>query len=456
MTPILNRDQFGDDFIWGVASSSYQIEGACTAGGKSPSIWDTFSHSPNKIKTGENGDEANDYYHLFPEDHKLMASLGIKNHRLSISWPRILPDGYTVNQAGIDYYLKVFEDCQKNGITPWVTLYHWDLPQSIQNQGGWCKRSILASFEIFVETCTKAFGHLVNNWMIINEPWVIAHLGHLTGLHAPGQKGLQNYLPAIHHLTLAQALGGKIVKGNLPQAKVGTTFSAAWVDPYRPGHSGDETAAHNFDTLLNRLFIEPLLGLGYPDDGPSFLNKLKRFKKPGDDQAMAHDFDFIGIQLYTREKVRHSRWRRPLKLKVVSASERDVERTEMNWEIAPEAIYKILHRYHSYGKIKELMITENGAAFSDRKIEGSISDPKRIAFLQAYLSQALRAKEEGVPLTGYFVWTFTDNFEWAEGYRPRFGLVYVDRKTLERTPKQSALWYKNFLHGNDAVKAIKE
>ena len=383
-----------------------------------------------------------------------MSSLNIQNHRLSVSWSRILPDGYSINQAGIDYYLRVFENCLENGITPWVTLYHWDLPQSIQKNGGWCKRSILASFEVFVETCAKAFGHLVKHWMIINEPWVIAHLGHLTGAHAPGLKGLQNYLPAIHHLALAQAMGGKIVKGLLPSAKVGTTFSAAWIDPYRPGHSGDEAAAHNYDTLLNRLFIEPLLGLGYPDDGPTFLNKLKRFKKNGDDKALIHDFDFIGIQLYTREKVRHSHWRRPLKLKVVTASERNVERTEMNWEIAPEAVYKILHRYNSYGKIKEIMITENGAAFSDRKINGTIDDSRRITFFQEYLTQALRAKEEGVPLTGYFVWTFTDNFEWAEGYRPRFGLVHVDRKTLERTPKKSALWYKNFLNGSDVIKAV--
>lgn len=451
---ILHRDQFGENFIWGVASSSYQIEGACDEAGKSPSIWDTFAGTSGKIRTGENGKVANDYYHLYPQDHALMSELNIRHHRMSISWPRILPDGLTINQAGIDHYLRVIEDCLKHDIQPWITLYHWDLPQVLQKKGGWCNRSILDSFQLFVETCAKAFGSKVSDWMVINEPWVIAHLGHLTGQHAPGLKGLKNYIPAIHHLTMAQALGGRILKGMLPAANIGTTFSAAWVDPYRPGHTGDEAAAYNYDVLLNRMFIEPLLGLGYPEDGPGFLKKLSRYTMPGDLEQAKFDFDFIGVQLYTREKVRYSRWQRPLKLKVISASERDVERTEMNWEIAPEAIYKILHRYHSYGKIKKIIITENGAAFSDTLENNQVADNKRIAFLQSYLTQVLRAKEEGVPIEGYFIWTFTDNFEWAEGFRPRFGLVHVDRKSLKRTEKNSALWYRNFLSGKNAIEAV--
>jgi beta-glucosidase len=326
-------------------------------------------------------------------------------------------------------------------------LYHWDLPQALEDEGGWTNRSIVDWFSAYADTVSKALPK-VKNWMVINEPVPFTAGGYFAGIHAPGKKGLKHFLPAVHHAALAQAEGGRAIRRNLPNAQIGTTFSCAFQEP-ASGSAKDKKAAARFDAVFNRLFIEPALGLGYPVDAFSTLGKIeKKYARPGDMERLRFDFDFIGVQNYTREVVEKSLWPPIVWAKEVPPEKRGISPdniTDMGWEVAPEGMYKILKQFGAYKGVKKIYVTENGAAFPDHPENGAVEDPKRIRFFQAYLDNVLRAQREGVPVHGYFVWSLTDNFEWAEGYRPRFGLVYLDFKTQQRIIKASGRWWQQFL-----------
>jgi beta-glucosidase len=441
----LNRAAFGEDFQWGVATAAYQIEGAHDADGKGPSIWDIFTQRKKKIYSNHHGNTACDFYNLYREDIRLMGQMHIPNYRFSIAWSRIFPEGTgRINQAGVDYYNRLIDECLLKGIQPWVTLYHWDLPQALELKGGWTNREILNWFEHYVAFCVLRFGDRVRRWMILNEPMVFTGAGYFLGVHAPGKKGLTHFLSAVHHAALCQAEGGRIVKTLEPDAMVGTTFSYSHVEPWR-NNEKDLVAVKKTDTLLNRLFIEPLLGMGYPVKDLKILNRLEKFHRDGDESKLTFDMDFIGLQNYTREVVRHAPLMPFIKARVVKAGKRNVTCTQMDWEVHPPAIYHALTRWSQYKNLKEIIVTENGAAFEDCCIDGSINDSRRIAYLQDHIAQVLLAKQAGVRVNGYFIWTFLDNFEWAEGYYPKFGLVHVNFETQKRIIKNSGKWYTAFL-----------
>lgn len=443
-----NNKLFGDDFMWGVATAAFQVEGSCDCDGKGESIWDVFSAKRGKIKNGDKPHMACDFYKRYKDDIDLIKQLGIPNFRFSISWPRILPQGIgEINQLGIDHYNAVIDYCLSQGIEPWVTIYHWDLPQALEAKGGWPNREIVNWFSEYVRICAKSFGDRVKHWMVMNEPSAFTGAGYFLGIHAPGRIGLGNFLPAIHHAILSMAAGGRILREMLPDAKVGTTFSCSYIEP-KSDKPRDVSAANRVDTLLNRLYIEPTLGLGYPVDDLPVLKKMSKYIKPGDMEQMKFDFDFIGVQLYTREIVSYSLLTPYLHANIVKAKNRNVdELTDMGWEVYPPAIYETLKMFNTYSGVKQIYITENGAAFPDEVINGKVHDPQRTAYLQQYLKQILKAKNEGLKVSGYFVWTLTDNFEWAEGYNPRFGLIHVDFDTQKRIVKTSGKWYGDFIKG---------
>ncbi len=441
-----SRLDFGPDFKWGVATSAFQIEGAHELDGKSASIWDTFSHEKGKIKTGENGDVACDFYHSYEQDLDLLKSLNMTIFRFSISWCRVLPKGTgTPNQKGIDFYHRVIDACLVRGLEPWLTLYHWDLPQVLQDQGGWKNRDSLAWFSEYAELVSKNFGSKVKNWMVFNEPSAFTALGYLIGYHAPGLKGFKNFLPTVHHVCLAQAEGGRIIRKNVPAAQIGTTYSCAHVD-YYTSEKHDKKSAERWDVLLNRLFIEPALGMGYPTASFPILKKLEAYIKPGDLEKLSFDFDFIGIQNYTREVVKKMGLIPIMKGLEIKPEKRNVQEiTDMGWEVYPEGMYQIIKQFAAYPGVKKIIVTENGCAFPDEVMSEKIHDLKRIDYYQRYLKQVLRAKQEGVNIGGYFCWTLLDNFEWSEGFSPRFGLVHVDFKTQKRLIKDSGYWFRDFL-----------
>lgn len=442
----MKKTDFGNDFRWGVSVSAYQIEGAHEEHGKGPSIWDVFTNNKKgKVKSNQNGNKACDFYNRFEDDLLLLKSLNIPNFRFSFSWPRLMPSGrMPFNQGGVDFYNKKIDKCLELGITPWATLYHWDLPHALELQGGWTNRDVVSWFADYAEFCVRQFGDRVKHWMIINEPMVFTGAGYFLGVHAPGRKGMSNFLPAMHHATLCMAEGGRIVKNMLPEAEVGTTFSCSYITPFRQIER-DLRAARKVDALLNRLFLEPILGMGYPIADIEPLKKVDKYMKQGDEESMQFDFDFIGVQNYTREVIKHSFFTPYLFAQMVSPKKRKVETTLMNWEVYPESIYNMLKKYDAYPQIKKLIVTENGAAFPDSVVDGEVNDVLRKKYLQEHIGQVLRAKQEGVKVDGYFIWTFLDNFEWAEGFHPRFGMVHVDFESQRRIVKASGKWLQEFL-----------
>ena len=441
----IKKEQFGDDFKWGVSTAAYQIEGAHNADGKGKSIWDVFITIPGKIKEGQHGNIACDFYHRYAHDIALLSQMNIPNFRFSISWSRIMPNGEgAINPKGIEFYNRLIDFCLDVGIEPWVTLYHWDLPFELEKQGGWANRKIICWFADFVNVCIKHFGDRVKHWMVLNEPMVFTGAGYFLGLHAPGRKGLNSFLAATHHAAMCQAEGGRIIKSLLPNAKVGTTFSCSLIEPYR-NNQLDKSAAIKVDALLNRLFVEPLAGLGYPVKELKFLRRLEQFVKDGDESKLAFNMDFIGIQNYTRELVAFSPITPFIFANIVKAHKRNCPSTVMNWEVYPPSIYEMLKKFSSYKNFGEVIVTENGAAFPDHETNGEVHDEQRVNYLQQHISQVLKAQKEGVNVTGYFVWSFTDNFEWAEGYHPRFGLVHINFATQKRIIKSSGKWYSGLL-----------
>ncbi|MBD1392227.1 GH1 family beta-glucosidase [Mucilaginibacter glaciei] len=443
--PQLTKELFGDDFAWGVSTAALQTEGACDAHGKGPSIWDAFTAKKGKVLNGEKPTIACEFYDNYQRDIDLIKQLNIPNFRFSIAWSRILPTGEgNVNQAGIDHYHKVIDYCLAVGVEPWVTIYHWDLPQALEDKGGWTNREVVGWFTNFATICAQSFGAKVKHWMVMNEPAVFTGAGYFLGIHAPGRRGLGNFLPAVHHTVLSIVAGAKVLRALLPEAVIGTTFSCSHIEPYadKPRHIA---AARRADALINRLFIEPILGLGYPTDDVTALKGIYKYYQPGDEDNLSFDFDFIGLQNYTREIVKYSFFTPYIGATLIKAENRGVELTSMRWEVYPQAMFEILKKYNAYPQIKKILITENGAAFPDEVIDDEVHDPKRTAYIQANLQMILKAKQEGLKVSGYFVWTLTDNFEWAEGYHPRFGLIHIDFKTQQRIIKGSGKWYADFL-----------
>lgn len=442
---IYTKDDFGEDFKWGVSTAAYQIEGGYNLDGKGKSIWDVFCAKKGKTYLGHNGNIACDFYHRYAQDIALMSQLNIPNYRFSLSWSRIMPKGTgEVNTKGVDFYIKIIDFCLDLGIEPWITLYHWDLPYELEKKGGWTNRQIVSWFSDYVELCIKTFGNKVKNWIILNEPMAFTGAGYFLGLHAPGRKGLTNFLAAAHHAALCQAEGGRVIRSMTSNSRIGTTFSCSYIEPYR-NIIQDTVAAKRVDALLNRMFVEPLAGLGYPLEDLKLLQRLEPFVKDGDEAKLAFAMDFIGIQNYTREVVARSYFTPFIGAKIVKATKRNVETTAMDWEVFPESIYQMLHKFSSYTCFTDIIVTENGAAFPDQVINNEVQDNERKEFLQQHIAQVLRAKQEGINVKGYFVWSFTDNFEWAEGYRPRFGIVHVDYQTQKRTVKSSGYWYSKLL-----------
>lgn len=441
----MDKDLFGKDFKWGVSTAAFQIEGSCSSDGKGASIWDTFTARKGKVHGGQHAGVACDFYNLYEKDLDLVKTLNIPNFRFSIAWSRILPEGKgSVNQKGLDFYNRLIDACLERGIDPWPTLYHWDLPQALEDLGGWTNRDVVEWFSAYTEICGRNFGDRIGHWMVMNEPMVFTGAGHFLGVHAPGRTGLKNFFPAVHHAVLSMAAGGKILKESQPHAEIGTTFSCSHIEPYSQ-RSWDVSAANRADILFNRLLIEPVLGMGYPDKDVSVMRGIRKYTLPGDEEKMVFDFDFIGIQTYTREIIRYSLLTPYLHAKLVKAEKRKVPLTSMKWEVYPQGIYPIIKKYGQYKQIKKIYITENGAAFPDVIKDNAVDDQERLSFIRTSLQELLKARSEGCPVEGYFVWTLTDNFEWAEGYHPRFGLVYVNFETQERKVKSSGKWYRDFL-----------
>ncbi len=437
---------FPSNFLWGAATCAYQIEGAWDEDGRGESIWDRFSHTPGNIIDGSNGDIACDHYHRWPEDIALMKSLGLRAYRFSIAWPRILPDGRgRVNQAGLDFYRRLVDGLLEAGITPFATLYHWDLPQALQDAGGWPARATAEAFVEYADVVSTALGDRVTNWITHNEPWCISFLSHLLGVHAPGLRDPLAALRAAHHVLLSHGWAVPVIRANSPNAEVGITLNFEWIDPACRS-AADARMARESDGRFNRWFLDPLYGRHYPADAvagfaPALPNGLE-FVLPGDLDAIATPTDFLGVNYYTRRVARDETAADNLPQAIFA----DRARTDIGWEEYPEGLYNLLNRLHFEYRPPKLYITENGASFNEGPdATGRVADTRRVNYLHDHFSAAHRAISNGVPLAGYFVWSLMDNFEWAEGYRQRFGVVWVDYETQQRVVKDSGRWYQSVI-----------
>jgi beta-glucosidase len=433
---------FPTNFLWGAATASYQIEGAASEDGRSESIWDRFAATPGKVRNGESGAVACDFYHRYKDDIALMRGLGLQAFRFSIAWPRILPEGTgAVNEAGLDFYDRVVDELLENDIEPFVTLYHWDLPQVLEERGGWPDRMIIDAFSDYVDVVTRRLGDRVHNWITHNEPWVAAWLGYGWGGHAPGRTGEATALAVCHNLMLSHGHAVPIIRGNSPDAQVGITLNLTPAYP-ASGSENDVLAVRQGDGFGNRWFLDPIFRGEYPVDVLERFGERMPAIEPRDLGIISTPIDFLGINNYSRIVLKTDDVTGTPTPTRVDGS----QYTDMDWEVYPDGLHDLLIRVARDYAPKRIYVTENGAAFSDvRTHEGAVNDPERIDFLQAYLGACSRAIDEGVPLHGYFVWSLLDNFEWAHGYSKRFGIVYVEYNTLERVPKGSAFWYSDLI-----------
>lgn len=443
---------FPPAFLWGTATSSYQIEGAWNEDGKGESIWDRFTHTPGKIEDQSTGDVACDHYHRWPEDIALMKSLNLQAYRFSTAWPRILPAGRgAVNQKGLDFYSRLVDGLLEVGITPFVTLYHWDLPQALQDEGGWTVRSTAEAFVEYTDALSRHLGDRVKNWITHNEPWCASFLSHQIGEHAPGWQDWEAGIKASHHILLSHGWAVPVIRQNSPGAEVGITLNFTAAEA-ASASKADMDATRWFDGYFNRWFTEPIYGRSYPADMvaayQTHLPNGMSFIQPGDLETIAVPTDFLGVNYYSRA--------------VLRAGETDnlpqtrfdnLERTEMNWEVYPDGLYNLLNRLYFEYQVPKLYITENGCSYSDGPQQNGqgtvhVPDTRRLNYLRDHFTAAHRAMQNGVPLAGFFVWSFMDNFEWAKGYLQRFGIAWVNYETQQRILKDSALWYSNVITQN--------
>ena len=439
---------FPAGFQWGVATASYQIEGAVSEDGRAPSIWDTFAHTPGAVRDGDTGDVANDHYHRWREDVELIAGLGVDLYRFSLAWPRLQPSGRgALNQTGVDFYSRLVDALLERGVQPWVTLYHWDLPQALQDAGGWPERDTAERFAEYAALVYERLCDRVGVWTTLNEPWCSAFLGHAHGRHAPGIQDDEAALRAAHHLLLGHGMAVRAMRERAPANRFGLTLNLTPTDPASEDPA-DVDAARRIDALANRLFLDPVLLGRYPDDAPPLP------VQDGDAAIIAQPLDVLGVNYYFRQLARAggasngrpSPWVGSRDVEFVS---RGLPQTEMGWEIDAQGLHDVLSRVHRDYPAIPLYVTENGAAFADEvSADGSVADPERVAYLDGHLRAARRAIADGVDLRGYFVWTLMDNFEWGHGYSKRFGLFHVDFVTLQRTPKDSARWFAEVTRRN--------
>jgi beta-glucosidase len=432
--------QIPADFLWGAAAAAYQIEGAATEDGRGESIWDRFSATPGKVRNGESGAVACDFYHRFSDDIGLMEELGIDAFRFSVSWPRILPEGRgRVNPAGLDFYDRLVDELLERGIEPFLTLYHWDLPQALEDEGGWRERSTAEAFVDYAAVVAERLGDRVRNWMTHNEPWVVSWVGHAMGKHAPGLRSEAAAVAVSHHLLLSHGLAVPVINAAAPDARVGIVLDLWQVYPASDSPE-DAAAALRVDAEHNRWFLDPLFRGEYPAELPERNEIVAPLVRDGDLEAIAAPIDFLGVNNYSRALIaagsdgpRHVR-------------NPEAVYTEMDWEVFPEGLRALLVRVATDYNPAELYVTENGASFGDvLGHDGHVHDPERTEYLTGYLDAVAGAIAEGAPVKGYFVWSLLDNFEWAFGYSKRFGIVYVDYPTLDRIPKDSFFWYRDHI-----------
>lgn len=444
---------FPDDFLWGVATASYQIEGSPTADGKGESIWDRFSHKPGNIFNGETGDIACDHYIRYEEDLKMMAEMDLGAYRFSLSWPRIFPDGNgKFNEPGLDFYRRLGDQLHRKNINPVITLYHWDLPQLLQDRGGWQNRDTVKYFADYAAVVYDKLDIPVEMWITLNEPWVITFLGHAFGIHAPGVKDFNSTLQVAHNLLLAHGLAvGAFRRGGREGEKIGITLD---LSPCHPAgdNQADRAAAVRTDGYKNRWFLDPILKGSYPSDLQDIFSQTIELPSMEEEdlKIISTPIDFLGVNNYTRMIVESTGSENDFMGSPLTPV--DSEYTEMGWEVYPQGLYELLIRiHHDYGPIP-LYITENGAAFPDiLNSNNTVDDSRRINYLRSYLQGIRQAISEGVPVKGYFVWTLMDNFEWSYGFSKRFGLIYVDHVTQKRYWKNSAHWYKNVIRQNGFI-----
>lgn len=442
--------EFPDSFLFGAATAAYQIEGAWDEDGKGESIWDLFVRGRSRIWGGQRGDVACDHYHRYREDVELMKRLSLGAYRFSISWPRVLPQGTgRPNPAGIDFYNRLVDELLAAGIEPFVTIYHWDLPQPLQERGGFLNRDSAQWFADFARNVVEALGDRVTRWMTLNEPWVHALNGFLFGDHAPGIRRPGAFLRAVHNLLRAHGLGYEATKAANSKAEVGIALSNIPVHP-KSSSPGDLQAAEIVDQIVNRVCFDPIVRGSYPQPLWRKLRLLHLRIDERDLDLVKERYDFIGINSYTREYAFARRfipfihaWMTGREIVDREFVRNDVQHTSMGWEVYPEGMHEVLTRMRTEYGNPPIYVTENGASFADEVERGRVHDRKRIEYLRAYLEAIGRAREEGSDVRGYFVWTLMDNFEWAFGFSKRFGLIYVDFDTQKRIIKDSGFWYRN-------------
>ena len=459
---------FPTDFLFGAATAAYQIEGAAHEEGRKDSIWDAFCRLPGAVVGGDNGDVACDHYHRYRDDVALMADLGLQTYRFSTSWSRVRPDGGAVNAQGLDFYSRLVDELLAKSIKPWLTLYHWDLPQALEEKGGWVNRDTSYLFAEYAASVHDVLGDRVTAWTTLNEPWCSSYLSYVGGEHAPGRQEPAAGLAASHHLLLAHGLAVQELRSRDASLQLGITLNLSVVDPVDPTSEGDLDAARRIDGQFNRWFLDPIFRGSYPEDVLQDVAGLgfDEVVKPGDLEITSTPIDALGVNYYhgesvssrptTHKKRSDAPSERPKRSPFVNAEgvhwhPRGLPVTAMDWEVQPEGLTRLLKRVHeeyTSGPGVALAVTENGAAYADVVGEdGVVHDADRVAFLEAHLAAILDAIDEGVPVTGYFYWSLMDNFEWAWGYDKRFGIVRVDYDTQVRTLKDSAIAYNRIITG---------
>jgi beta-glucosidase len=452
-TPAAGEIKFPKDFLWGTATAAYQVEGAWNVDGRGETVWDRFSHAPGNVKGAYTGDVACDDYHRFPEDIAFMKQMNMRSYRYSIAWSRIQPTGEgAINQKGIDYYKRLTDTVLKAGMRPLVTLYHWDLPQPLEDKGGWPNRDTAARFADYAEIAVKALGDRINTWAIFNEPWVFTYLGYGSGVHAPGKQDFDLFLKASHTVNLAQGDAFRAIKAIAPKSKVGTAFSMSSTTPATSSPE-DAAAAKRFDAFNNVWFLETALRGRYPEAFVHGTPLETMGFQSGDEKRMAAPLDYIGINYYFRRLVSASTAAAPSKVSYNAmgfeiAMGKDGPLTEIGWEVYPRGMYDIVQRVSKdYGLPIE--ITENGCSYGDYPdAAGKVADNRRIHYYREHLRELARAIHDGADVRGYHAWSILDNFEWAEGYTQRFGLVYIDFPTQRRYMKDSAKWFSKVASTN--------
>jgi beta-glucosidase len=443
--PIKNLKKFPDGFVWGVATSSFQIEGAASADGKGPSIWDAFCRVPGAIADASNGDVACDHYRFWESDLDLIADLGVDAYRFSVSWPRVRPSGSGAwNERGLDFYEKLVDGLLERGIKPYLTLNHWDLPDALQQQGGWARRDTVHRFVEYARRISQRLGDRIASITTHNEPWVMASLGHETGIFAPGIKDRATATQVSHHLLLSHGLALQALRADGVRSKLGIVLN---LSPMHPASSAPEDLEKTKleDGRLLRWYMDPLFTGTYPADVLEFLGEDAPVVSAGDMNAISTPMDFLGINYYSRAVISAAgAW---------DVKQSGLDLTDMGWEIYPEGLTELLVRMDRDYKVPPLYVTENGGAFKDRYEDGRVHDAQRTDYIARHIAAVAEAINQGVHMAGYMVWSLMDNFEWASGYEKRFGIVHVDYETQARTLKDSALWYRDFLRQQKLARA---